>query len=77
MSEKEMDRLRWRCRRGLLELDLVLQSFLDNHYPKLSPAQRLVFARLLDTPDNTLWAYIQGSDIPSDTELNELIRIIR
>ena len=50
----EFDRIRWRCRRGLLELDLVLERFLAQRFDRLDAAERSLFDELLDTPDNEL-----------------------
>lgn len=50
----EHDRIRWRCRRGLLELDLVLQRFLEHRFNRLDAEQRQRFDELLDEPDNDL-----------------------
>jgi len=50
----DIDRVRWRCRRGLLELDLVLEAFLARGYERLDAAQRGLFNELLDRPDNDL-----------------------
>jgi antitoxin CptB len=50
----ELDRLRWRCRRGTLELDLILIRFLDEQYPGLTPAERELFTTLLELPDDVL-----------------------
>ena len=50
----EHDRIRWRCRRGLLELDLVLQRFLERRFDRLDAEQRQRFDELLDEPDNDL-----------------------
>jgi succinate dehydrogenase flavin-adding protein (antitoxin of CptAB toxin-antitoxin module) len=50
----EHDRIRWRCRRGLLELDLVLQTFLEHRFDRLDAEQRQRFDELLDEPDNDL-----------------------
>jgi antitoxin CptB len=72
-----MNRLRWRCRRGLLELDLILQNVLAGPYHRLSEAERAAFNRLLETPDNDLLAWLQGHDRPADPELIELVRKIR
>lgn len=55
---KQLERVRWRCRRGLLELDLVLQRFVDEYYAKLSVAERRQFETLLDLSDNELWDMI-------------------
>lgn len=55
---KELERVRWRCRRGLLELDIVLQRFVDTYHAKLSEAELRQFETLLDLSDNDLWAMI-------------------
>lgn len=52
MTEEEVRRLSWRCRRGLLELDIVLQRFSQNHVATLNAQELLVFDSLLDLPDN-------------------------
>src|SRR3990167_4520310 len=66
---RQYDRLRWRCRRGLLELDVVLKNFLDQGYASLTPAEQEAFDKLLAVPDNILWAYVQGSENPLEKEL--------
>lgn len=73
---EEWSRLKWRCRRGLLELDLVLQAFIREGYTALGRKERQHFDRLLALPDDTLLAYIQGREIPSDEKFNELIKKI-
>jgi len=50
----EFDRIRWRCRRGLLELDLVLAGFLERRYDGLDGNERALFIELLEQPDNDL-----------------------
>ena len=55
---KELERVRWRCRRGLLELDIVLQRFVDTYHAKLNEAELQQFETLLDLSDNDLWAMI-------------------
>lgn len=74
---RQFERLRWRCRRGLLELDLTLQDFLERAYRGLDPDEQISFDRLLALPDNTLLAYLQGSENPPDTELMQLVEKIR
>jgi antitoxin CptB len=69
-------RLRWRCRRGMLELDLLLTRFVERHYETLDPAERLAFERLLETPDPTLLAYLQGREVP-DPELQQIVARLR
>jgi len=52
MTEEELRRLSWRCRRGLLELDIVLQRFSEKHLASLNVNELRVFDALLDLPDN-------------------------
>ncbi|SET32621.1 antitoxin CptB [Nitrosospira multiformis] len=59
---KERERARWRCRRGLLELDVVLQRFMDKHYAALDEAGIRQFEMLLDFPDTDLWHMIVQKD---------------
>jgi antitoxin CptB len=71
----EIDRVRWQCRRGLLELDVVLTRFLDRHFETLSPQQRTAFSRLLDYPDNDLWAFVTRKQAPPDAETARIISL--
>lgn len=52
ITEIEQKRLTWRCRRGLLELDIVLQRFAELHLASLSKEELVAFDGLLDCPDN-------------------------
>lgn len=77
MTVGDLERLRWRCRRGMLELDLLLQGFLDNGYAQLDEAQRMIFSRLLETPDQTLLEYLLGSVEIEEKEFVDVIERIR
>ena len=70
-------RLYWQCRRGMLELDLVLQAFLDHHYDRAAPAARRAFEDLLTYPDALLLEYVMGRMIPTDGQLADVIVRIR
>jgi len=70
-------RLRWRCRRGLLELDLVLQAFLSSGYSGLTKEERVHFDQLLALPDDSLLSYLQGRRHPDDSNLKKLIKKIK
>ena len=63
---KEIERLRWRCRRGLLELDIVLGRFIEQHYEGLDEVQLAAFDMLLDMPDTELWDMITGKVAPPE-----------
>ena len=77
MDNRRMERLRWRCRRGLLELDLILLDFLEHRFHSLTPSEQEAFTQLLSTPDNILLAYIQGVQNPAEKELMQIITKIR
>lgn len=70
-----MQRIRWRCRRGLLELDIVLARFIE-HYASLNAQQRVVFDTLLDMPDTALWDMICGKLPALDEAQRELLQLI-
>lgn len=75
-QSRRMERLRWRCRRGLLELDLMLGGFLQQRYAGLSSAEQQAFEELLSLPDTTLAACLQGQENPPQ-ELEDIVRKIR
>lgn len=74
---KNLERVRWRCRRGLLELDILLGRFVDAHYAKLSEAEVQTFEALLDMPDNPLWDMISGRQDSTQQEQRSLLEKIK
>jgi succinate dehydrogenase flavin-adding protein (antitoxin of CptAB toxin-antitoxin module) len=60
----------------MLELDLLLTRFVEQQYETLDASQRAAFDRLLQTPDPTLFAYLQGTEVP-DPELRPIVTKIR
>lgn len=73
----DINRLRWRCRRGLLELDLVLGRFLDRYYGELSPGDLAVFCELLRLPDTELWAEVSRTGLPTDDPRERVLSLLR
>ncbi len=71
---EEVPRLRWRCRRGMKELDLLLERYLATDYPAASSHRQGVFARFLELPDPELAAYLLGGVVPADPDLGRLVR---
>ncbi len=61
----DLDRVRWRCRRGLLELDLLLKGFLERSYDRLGSEERAVFVELLEQADNDLLDLAMGRTEPA------------
>lgn len=76
-ADSELSRVRWQCRRGMLELDALLGDFVDQHYKDLNPAQRASFHVLLDYPDQLLFDYFFGQGVPIDKEVADVIEWIR
>lgn len=70
----EMSRLRWLCRRGMKELDVVLTRYLDHCYESASPADRVQFLALLEMPDPDLYNLLLGRDKTTDPELAQLLQ---
>lgn len=73
----ELRRLRWRCRRGMRELDRLLERYLDRRWPAVSEQERGVFLRLLDCEDDRLWRWFLGHETPPDADLDQLVQHIR
>ena len=69
----DMGRLRWRCRRGMRELDQLLLAYLERGYDTADQVERAVFERLLDLPDPELWGYFTQREHPAEPELGALI----
>ena len=70
-------RLQWRCRRGMLELDLLLQGFLERGYDQLKPAQQQQFEALLALPDPQLLDYLLYAQPVDKTEFVDVVTQIR
>ncbi len=76
-KNEELAALRWSCRRGMLELDLMLRGFLDTQYLALSPADQSLFKEFLTCQDQDLFAWLLGSREPSDPKFIPLIKKIQ
>lgn len=70
-------RLRWRCRRGVKELDLLLQGFLERRYPRLSAREQALFRRLLDETDPDIHAWVTGRTRPENPDYLSIIDPLR
>ena len=73
---KQLERARWRCRRGLLELDLPLQRFVDEHYVSLGEAECRQFEMLLDLSDKDLWDMIALEEA-TDPTVQSVLGLLR
>jgi antitoxin CptB len=75
-AELDARRTLWRCRRGMKELDVLLERYARAAHAQASAAERRAFAALLELPDPKLADYLFGHDIPADPVLAQLARRI-
>jgi antitoxin CptB len=72
-NDIEKARLLWRCRRGMLELDLLLERFMNQAFDHLTPAQLEVFQKILQEQDPDLYAWLMGYEVPPTQEFKDFI----
>ena len=72
-ADVELNRLRWRCRRGLRELDVLLERYLARRWPTAPPARRAAFLALLELPDPELAALCLGRSVTQVAGLAEVV----
>ena len=77
MSPERWNRIQWRCRRGMLENDLVLTRFLAANGQGMTEEEIAMLDRLLDLPDNELWDLIAGRAEPRDTSVAPMLAQLR
>jgi antitoxin CptB len=77
MEPERWNRILWRCRRGMLENDLVLTRFLEARGPSLTEDEIAMLDRLLDMPDNELWDLIACRQEPEDRFVVPLLAQLR
>jgi len=73
----DLNRIRWQCRRGLLELDLVLAAFLERQLDRLDAQQLEIFKELLEQPDNNLLDLVMGRVEPVDARCRSVLELMR
>jgi antitoxin CptB len=77
MTTEELNRLRWQCRRGLLELDLVLERFLEKHCDQLQGERLSSFQALLAYTDDELWNLVRARNECGDARFAEVVQWMR
>lgn len=71
------DQLRWRCRRGMRELDSVLLGFLEREFDQLDDLQKSAFAEVLSLPDPEVYGYLAERSVPEDPAIAHIFERIR
>jgi antitoxin CptB len=73
----ELSRLRWLCRRGMKELDVVMTLYLDARYEIASEVEKESFKHLLDMQDPDLYALLLGQEISPNNDIQSLVVTLR
>jgi len=77
MDNLRKSRLYWQCRRGMLELDYLLQHYFTRHFDEMDKAQQDAFEQLLGCEDDQLFRYLFGSLKPLQQDLADVVESIR
>lgn len=67
----------WQCRRGMLELDLILNRFVSEQWDHLTTEQISAFEQLLTCSDPDIYVWLMGNEMPLEQELIEIVAFIR
>ena len=70
-----LGKLRWRCRRGMQELDILLSRYVEERFPSAPKCEQDAFQRLLETQDTVIYAYCLGQLQPPDEVATLIERI--
>jgi antitoxin CptB len=70
-------RLRWACRRGMLELDIMLGRFLERSFLSLAAHEQELFIKLLSCEDQDLFEWLTGKKTPSNDDIKYIINLIK
>ena len=77
MTLPDKQHLLWQCRRGMLELDLLLEQFLETSYDSLDDTDRIAFVSLLKENDQDLYGWLFGGIEPLSKETKRVIDLVR
>lgn len=77
MDELPPADIRWRCRRGMRELDVLLNRWMDHAWHMASEDEQAAFRELLDAEDDQLWNWLLGRSEPPAAHLRLIVHAIR
>ncbi|WP_067518290.1 succinate dehydrogenase assembly factor 2 [Endozoicomonas ascidiicola] len=73
LDQDQLKCLQWRSRRGMLELDVLLEPFTRDALPEMNEADQLAYVRLLECEDPDLFSWFMSGDRPADPELSRMV----
>lgn len=77
LSPIEKSRVKWACRRGMLELDVIFMPFFEHEFDSLSEGDQQTFIRLLESEDPELFRWSMGHAVPADPAFVAMLTLIR
>ena len=77
MEPGELSRLKWRCRRGMRELDVLLTRYLAERYASADPDEQAAFRALLERQDPEIYGLLLGRLVPQDADLARVLDSLR
>lgn len=77
LAGEKLRRVRWKCRRGMLELDILLSNFINMSFTNLTLGEQKVFEILLDQPDPILYRWLFGQELPEDKQFLSMIKLLQ
>ncbi len=77
MDRPALSQIRWRCRRGMLELDVLLNRFLESGYQQLSDEEIAAFLLMLEQEDDLIWDWMLGKETPKEQRIARIVDRIR
>ena len=75
-SETDINRLRWHCRRGMLELDVLLIPFLQDRFRDLELADQQRFEKLIECEDQDIFSWVMRNAEPEDGDIKRIVELI-
>lgn len=77
MNNEVPPKLRWACRRGMLELDVLLGNYLNEAFSNSSEQEKAMFVALLDNNDQDLFTWLTGKGAPENAQTATIVEKIR
>ena len=75
-EEEHIRRLRWHCRRGIKEVEVLLVPFFEERYTGLSAADKLLFEKLLEQHDVDMFEWFTHRSKPEEADLAHIVSLV-
>ncbi|MCZ2720823.1 succinate dehydrogenase assembly factor 2 [Marinomonas sp. 15G1-11] len=72
----EFNRLKWHCRRGMLELDILLEPFMEEVFETLGEEDKRCFRKLIECEDQDIFVWFMQKEVPTDPDLARIVKLI-